>query len=74
MFGISASWNYFEANHGKGCCDGVGGTSKRMADQATKRNIKIQSADNFFAWENTTETLVDYCFVSKMFGKKSMQS
>ena len=32
LFGVSASWNYFEAGHGKGPCDGVGGSVKRMAD------------------------------------------
>ena len=35
-FGIPASWHYFEAGHGKGPCDGVGGTTKRMADEAVK--------------------------------------
>ena len=32
LFGVSASWNYFEAGDGKGPCDGVGGSVKRMAD------------------------------------------
>lgn len=32
LFSVSASWNYFEAGHGKGPCDGVGGSVKRMAD------------------------------------------
>ena len=67
LFGFPASWNYFETGHGKGPCDGVGGTSERMADQATKRNIKIQSAADFYSWASTTQTLVDYEFVSKDF-------
>ena len=40
MFGISASWNYFEAGYGKGPCE-------RMADQATNEisrfNLQIIS-------------------------------
>ncbi|XP_066600762.1 uncharacterized protein [Prorops nasuta] len=30
-FGISAEWHYFATAHGKGPCDGIGGTLKRMA-------------------------------------------
>ena len=37
LFGISASWNYFEAGQGKGPCDRVGGSVKRMADEAVKQ-------------------------------------
>ena len=29
LFSVVASWNYFEAGHGKGPCDGVGGTVKK---------------------------------------------
>ena len=36
LFSVKASWNYFEAGHGKGPCDGIGGTAKRMADEAIK--------------------------------------
>ena len=70
LFGMSATWNYFEAGHGKGPCDGVGGTSKRMADQATKRNIRIQSAGDFYAWASSMESLVEYKFVGKEYREK----
>ena len=44
-----AIWNYFEAGHGKGPCDGLGGTTKRMADEAVKSGkVNIQDADEFF--------------------------
>ena len=44
-FGFPAVWNYFEAGHGKGPCDGVGGTEKRMADEAVKTGkVKIKMA------------------------------
>ena len=39
-FGIDARWHYFEAGHGKGpsACDGIGGCSKRQADQAVRQH------------------------------------
>ena len=35
-YNLNARWNYFEAGHGKGPCDGLGGTCKRLADEATR--------------------------------------
>jgi hypothetical protein len=34
-FGIEAEWNFFATSHGKGPCDGVGGTVKRLAAKAS---------------------------------------
>lgn len=49
--GIKAWWNFFEAGHGKGPCDGLGGSTKRMADEAMKSGkVVIQDASDFFAW------------------------
>lgn len=51
IFGVQARWNYFEAGHGKGPCDGLGGTTKRMADEAVRSGrTVIQHADDFFKW------------------------
>lgn len=51
LYGAEARWNYFEAGHGKGPCDGLGGTTKRMADEACKTgNATIQDAKDFFGW------------------------
>ena len=50
MFGISASWQYFESGHGKGPCDGVGGSVKRAADRAVKTGKLIKTAQDFYAW------------------------
>lgn len=33
---MRARWNYFEVGHGKGPSDGLGGTTKRMADKAVR--------------------------------------
>ncbi len=65
--GMKASWTYFEAGHGKGPCDGVGGTAKRLADMAVRRQaIVIQTAQDFYKWgESQVQSLVDYIYVSK---------
>ncbi|CAC5405224.1 unnamed protein product [Mytilus coruscus] len=49
--GIRAKWNYWEAGHGKAPCDGIGGTSKRMADEAVRtEKVAIQDPHDFYAW------------------------
>lgn len=67
LFGCTATWNYFEAGHGKGPCDGVGGTSKRMADEAVNsQRTTIQDADDFFKWAQSSSTKgIHYFFVPK---------
>jgi hypothetical protein len=34
-FGVTAEWHFFATSHGKGPCDGVGGTVKRLAARAS---------------------------------------
>ena len=41
FFGIEARWKYFESGHGKGPCDGIGGSVKRMAEQAGKHGTPM---------------------------------
>ena len=36
LYGVKAKWNIWEAGRGKGTCDGLGGTCKRMTDEAVK--------------------------------------
>ena len=66
-FGVRASWQYFEAGHGKGPCDGVGGTTKRLADSAVKRQtVIIQNAKDFFMWgECQNQSQIKYDYVPK---------
>ena len=47
MFGIRITWNWLEAGHGKGPCDGVGGALKGLADRVVKSCGSIQTADEF---------------------------
>ena len=66
-FGCKANWNYFEVGHGKGPCDGIGGTVKRLADDAVTQNIVvIQDQLGIFAWSQETqnESKIKYLFVS----------
>ena len=42
-----AEWNFFEAGHGKGVPDAVGGAIKRKADQKVKFGSTIMSAKSF---------------------------
>ncbi|MEW8542103.1 MAG: hypothetical protein AB2693_01095 [Candidatus Thiodiazotropha sp.] len=65
LFGLHASWHYFEAGHGKGPCDGIGGTTKRNADNAVKQGkAVIQEATDFFAWAKSTDTQIEYYFIT----------
>ena len=66
LFGVKGSWQYFEAGHGKGPCDGVGAVAKRMADEAVRQGrVTIQDASDYFAWASGTQGAVKYVFVSK---------
>lgn len=42
------TWNYTEAGHGKGAPDGVGGTVKRIADEAVCQGQDIYNFETFF--------------------------
>ena len=53
--GITATWEYLEAGHGKGPCDGLGGTIKRQAEIAVKRGVIIKNAANFALWASKEE-------------------
>ena len=47
VMGIRATWNWLEAGHGKGPCDGLGGALKGLADRVVKSSGSIQNADEF---------------------------
>lgn len=44
----SGTWNFFEASHGKGAPDGVGGLLKRTADRLVSHGADIPNAEVFF--------------------------
>ena len=65
-FGISAQWHFSATSHGKGACDGLGGTVKRLAAKASLQrpyNEQIMTARQLFDWASTMIPAVhfDYC-------------
>lgn len=54
----AGTWNFFEASHGKGAPDGVGGVMKRSTDQLVSHGRNIHNAvDLFEALVHTGTTL-----------------
>lgn len=52
-FGIDAEWHFFATAHGKGPCDGVGGTVKRMAARASLQralDAQITTVHDLYEW------------------------
>lgn len=52
---IPAWWNYFEAVHGKGPCDGLGGTCKRLEWSYEKRKSNYLRRDGILWLGNTVK-------------------
>lgn len=48
MYGFRATWNFFEASHGKGAADGIGGTIKRKMDSLVVYGSDITNAESAF--------------------------
>jgi hypothetical protein len=65
LLGVPAIWNYFEVGHGKGPCDGIGGTSKRIADLAIKQGkIVVQEALDYYDNVSRLHKSASYRFIS----------
>ena len=66
-FGVKARWDYLEAGHGKGLCDGLGASVNRSASNAvTQGRAVIQSAEDFFVWsQQISGSAVQYIYLSK---------
>ncbi len=64
---VKTSWHYLEASHRKGPCDGVGGTSKQLADIAvrTHKVSQIQDADEYYTWDNEHHREIQYVYIPK---------
>lgn len=76
IYGMKAIWNYFKAGHGKGPCDGLGGTTKRLADEAVRQGkVEIQDAKDFYECASKSNMKeVDFVFVGKdVCGKKKTE-
>ena len=53
-----ASWNFFEAGHGKGAPDGIGGSVKRSADLRVKYGNDVCTASQFVSQLKKADTSV----------------
>ena len=64
-FGITAEWNFFANSHGKGACDGIGGTVKRHAYKVSLQKInndRITTTQKLFDWAKTFFKNIDFDF------------
>ena len=67
-FDAKAAWNYFETRHGKRPSDGIGGTAKRLANDAVRQEkVSIHDASDFMTWaeNNQQERTIKFLFVDK---------
>ena len=66
-FGVDAEWNFFATSHGKGACDGLGGTIKRSAARASlQRPVENQilTPRDLFQFCHDSITSIKSFFVS----------
>ena len=75
MYGCDAQWKYFEAWHGKSACDGIGGITKRMADEAVRQgSATIQDVQDFFEWGTKSSIMeISFLFVRKEMCKQKQE-
>lgn len=65
-FGVKAEWHFSATSHGKGACDGVGGTVKHLAARASLQrpyDEQILTPFQLFEWasNNIPGTVFRYC-------------
>ena len=66
-FGIPAEWHFSATSHGKGACDGLGGTVKRLAARASLQrpyNDQIMTPRQLFDWASTNVPAVHFGYCS----------
>lgn len=63
-YGISAEWHFFATSHGKGPCDGIGGTVKRLATRASLQpgQDPITTPKKLFDWAQKNISNVSFIF------------
>ena len=66
-FGVSAEWHFSATSHGKGACDGLGGTVKRLAARASLQrpyDDQIMTPRQLFDWASTNVPAVHFGYCS----------
>lgn len=67
-FAVEAEWNFFATSHGKGACDGLGGSVKRQAYRASLQrdnNKHITTALSLFEWAESSFKKINFAFCSQ---------
>ena len=64
-FNPNSTWNMFEAGHGKGADDAIGGVVKHMADQHVNKGNDITSAKQLYEVLSEQATKVNIFFIEK---------
>lgn len=59
------TWNYFEASHGKGAPDGIGGTLKRRADRLVSQGVDIPTAMSLYQALNDGQSKVKLFYIQE---------
>ena len=59
----SATWNFWEASHGKGAPDGIGGAIKRKADALVSQGNDITDANTLYQALRSACTTMELFFV-----------
>lgn len=68
IHGFDAEWHFFATSHGKGPCDGIGGTFKRNAAKASLQRPytnQITNARDLFTWAISTDSAIVFRFCSE---------
>ena len=66
-FGITAEWHFFSTSHGKGACDGLGGTIKRLATIASLQrpyNEQIMTPKQLFLYATENISGINFLYSS----------
>lgn len=71
---VSGTWNFFEANHGKGAPDGVGSVLKRLADDLVSKGSDIPDARSLFSALARIGTSIKLFYVEEEDIEKSIQA
>ena len=66
-FGVPAEWHFSATSHGKGACDGVGGSLKRLAARASLQcpyDHQIMTPHQLFEWAVDNIPAVSFQYVT----------
>lgn len=63
-FQVSTEWHFFATSHGKGPCDGVGGTIKWIAAHASLQGTMITSPTELYKWAKSNVEGILFSFTS----------